>query len=412
MNLSKPHQKYLDNYSYFPSNLHLSSKFLSASIPVTSECVVIPCKSESESIPKIITNFEQNFACPVLIILVLNQNSRCSTTYRNNCDSLQWIEKKSSASLNVFQKSPFHCTLHHISKRLKIISVDCYTQPLSSDQGVGTARKIGCDLICYLSAKGVISSLQIYSTDADVCFPPDYFDEKLDVKKDALVLKQFFHDQSELDSSWEKKAMTAYEHYLAWYPQGLKNAGSRYAFHTVGSCFVISLGAYLAVRGFPERQAGEDFHLANKLRKVGRVKMSILSPLRIMARPSDRVPFGTGSSIREISELFRKGESYDIPAEESFLALKEILAYCEKTLQMDLFDSASKSELEKIADVPMIAELSLKLESIIHRSSLVAQREKAFHDWFDGLRQHRFINQVSQHLHPKKKLYSQDFELE
>ncbi len=61
------------------------------------------------------------------------------------------------------------------------------------------------------------------------------------------------------------------------------------------------------MRGFPKREAGEDFYLLNKLAKVGTVLELAEGPdneaIRIESRRSDRVPFGTGAAVNRITAL-------------------------------------------------------------------------------------------------------------
>ena len=48
---------------------------------------------------------------------------------------------------------------------------------LPPGQGVGLARKIGCDLMLRLHRNGRLTAPWIHATDADVSLPPDYFDQ-------------------------------------------------------------------------------------------------------------------------------------------------------------------------------------------------------------------------------------------
>ena len=98
-----------------------------------------------------------------------------------------------------------------------------------------------------------------------------------------------------------------YEYSLRYYVAGLSYAGSPYAFHTIGSTLAVNAVHYARVRGFPRRQAGEDFYLLNKLAKVGSVRQlsaeTDCEPIDIAARRSDRVPFGTGAAVGKLMEL-------------------------------------------------------------------------------------------------------------
>ena len=78
---------------------------------------------------------------------------------------------------------------------------------------------------------------------------------------------------------------------------GLAHAGSRWAFHTIGSLISVTCPAYAAVRGFPRRQAGEDFYFLQELAKTGGVSRIDSTTVHPSARSSDRVPFGTGATV-------------------------------------------------------------------------------------------------------------------
>jgi hypothetical protein len=109
------------------------------------------------------------------------------------------------------------------------------------------------------------------------------------------------------DKAEVERATRLYELSLHWYVAGLKFAGSPYAFHTVGSTLAVDAASYASVRGFPRRDAGEDFYLLNKLAKVGAVRElepgPDCLPIEIESRRSDRVPFGTGAAVNAITRL-------------------------------------------------------------------------------------------------------------
>ena len=94
----------------------------------------------------------------------------------------------------------------------------------------------------------------------------------------------------------------------------MKYARSPYAFHTIGSTMAVNAFHYAKVRGFPRRQAGEDFYLLNKLAKVGAIRQlseeTECESIDIAARLSDRVPFGTGAATGKIMELEDPAREY------------------------------------------------------------------------------------------------------
>lgn len=85
-----------------------------------------------------------------------------------------------------------------------------------------------------------------------------------------------------------------------YYVLGLKWAGSPYAHHSIGSLISVTTHAYATVRGVPKRQAGEDFYLLDKVRKIGSVARHASGVVDIRARSSNRVPFGTGPTVERM----------------------------------------------------------------------------------------------------------------
>ena len=137
---------------------------------------------------------------------------------------------------------------------------------LPQKQGVGQARKIGCDIALKLISEKIIKSPFIHTTDADVKLPTDYFDRanNLNSKEIGALVYNFKHNLEELDSN-HRAAMLAYENYLHSYVACLKECASPYAFHTVGSTLAFQAEAYAQVRGMPKKSAGEDFYILNKI---------------------------------------------------------------------------------------------------------------------------------------------------
>lgn len=199
-------------------------------------------------------------------------------------------------------------------------------------RGVGFARKTGMDeavrrFSLINKPEGLIVSL-----DADALVAKSYFQiieaQKYVNNKIGAFSFQFQHDFDEKKHSREIiEACVLYETYLRYFRLALKYAGFPFAFHTIGSCFAVSANTYVKSGGMPSKQGGEDFYFLHKLAKMTEVKQ--LSELMVFPSPrmSDRVPFGTGPSVKKIIE---QGE-YEVYNFQLFSILKSFFA-CFNTL--------------------------------------------------------------------------------
>lgn len=177
--------------------------------------------------------------------------------------------------------------------------------------GVGLARKTGADIALGLVRRQRIRSRWIHCSDADVRLPHTYFTcvsgQASERTKYAALVYPYRHVGGAGTDGAVTAATQRYELALRYYVAGLSFAGSPYAFHTIGSTMAVDAGAYAKVRGFPRRDAGEDFYLLNKLAKVGSVltldEGMNCAAIEIAARRSDRVPFGTGAVVDRIAAM-------------------------------------------------------------------------------------------------------------
>lgn len=254
--------------------------------------IVIPAMGEGESLYQTIDSIPQGFLGDVLVIAVVNA---CK-------DAPSWVHESNRAVLEQLRSRD-------------VFVVDCATDGnfLPEGQGVGLARKIGADIALRLYAAGRLASPWIHCTDADVKLPPDYFfrsEDWIAAADVAALVYTFYHDYDQDPQVAE--AMDFYESYLRYYMFGLDYAGSPYAFHTIGSLITVRAEAYAQVRGFPKKTAGEDFYILNKLAKVGAIVRAVGSPIRVLGRRSDRVPFGTGRALSQIVSMLAAGEPYRV----------------------------------------------------------------------------------------------------
>ena len=272
---------------------------------------------------------------------------------------------------------------------------------LPAREGVGTARKIGGDLAAALWTRGQIACSRIASSDADVTLPVDYFatlaTNIAESKRSAAWLWPFQHEAggaADIDAS-----TVLYEISLRYYVLGLAAAGSCYAYQSVGSTLCVDAPSYLSVRGFPKREAGEDFYLLDKLAKVGPLRRVSATPVRIRARASDRVPFGTGRRSREIAEETAAGREFPLYAPRIFEALAAVLRGLNEFAERGQVEALERAV---VAHVPELAEAVIfVLEGLGVFAALASASAQAppgavlrrrIHTWFDALRTLRFVH--------------------
>lgn len=264
-------------------------------------------------------------------------------------------------------------------------------------EGVGLARKIGCDIATALIARSQILSGWIHSTDADVFLPRNYFDL---VKPEAYsaAIYDFKHQN---DGSAVGRATALYEQALNYYVKGLAWAGSPYAYHTIGSILAINAKMYCHVRGFPRRSGGEDFYLLNKLAKLGTIYHATDCTLRIKARESSRVPFGTGPAVADIMRFDNPEVDYTYYNPQTFECLREWLAHIPRVWP-DIM--AGKDPLEQMSQPVTQALQAADWQSIVRhlkkQAKTPADGIRALHNWFDAFQTLKFIHYLQKHYYP------------
>lgn len=177
--------------------------------------------------------------------------------------------------------------------------LDFNGQAFHHNQGVGLARKIAADSALKLISDGAVRNPWIFSTDADVQLPVNYF-EVTDASVDCVAFSLAFKHESKSDELLYWQAL--YDFKLYYYQQAMQYIGTVYDYIPLGSCLVIGADAYAKVRGFPIRSGGEDFYLLNKLAKIGTIAQPEAPIIKIKARLSQRVPFGTGPALLKIKD--------------------------------------------------------------------------------------------------------------
>ena len=183
------------------------------------------------------------------------------------------------------------------ARNVDVEVVDRVSEPVPRRAGVGLARKIGADIALHRIVEQRVENPVIFVTDADAALPPGYFEAA--EGQAAGWVYPFVHVSGDEDLA---RRSLMYELSLRYYVNRLEYAGSPYAFHTVGSCLAVDATSYAMVRGFPRRNAAEDFYLLNKLAKVGWIRRLKEPVIEIEARASTRVPFGTGPALARVPD--------------------------------------------------------------------------------------------------------------
>ena len=314
---AKATQKYLAQHSEPLAEL---THAIRVRCPRFGHGLAIPCYEEGRGILHSLATLPPGPLGPVLITVVVNApRDAAPHVHAANAETLKgFIREYGTPEL----LAPFASLYPHPAGTILVI--DRASQDfLPKRQGVGLARKIGADLLLALTEEHHIRSPWIHCSDADVRFPRDYFEQPSllgEIKHSALVYS-FQHVPAETGAEAASRKAVAgrpkaslpfgdpayragllYEISLRYYVLGLRFAGSPYAFHSIGSTLAVHANAYAQVRGFPRREAAEDFYLLNKLAKVGQVAPLGGGPLLLSSRTSSRVPFGTGAAIRRLVE--------------------------------------------------------------------------------------------------------------
>lgn len=265
-------------------------------------------------------------------------------------------------------------------------------------QGVGLARRIGCDLALALHAAGRLDMPYFYCTDADAELPAGYFDDPLLDTRAACsaITFGFWHvpgDDPDIDA-----ATALYELGLRYYVLGLAHAKSPFAFHAFGSAMAVEAGAYAAVRGFPKRLAGEDFYLLDKLAKVAPIRRDHQHTVRLRSRASLRTAHGTGvAAVKLAKELHTGTAPFYNPQIFSLLGawLRALDDFAEgrdveRARALVLADAGAQARSLDGALLELRAWTSLELAARQTPDDRALRRR--LHTWFDGFRTLKLVH--------------------
>ena len=398
-------KKYLDQYAepLIHQTAAQRSECFAGAPTVYTHALVIPSYNESTAFVRRLTTQIFDSCKKLLVIVVINQPKE---RYRSSTRLNQRLWDFCHSSLQgASHKKGIYSLTTHSSKQCDFLCVDQFSEGISSKQGVGFARKLGCDIAIDLMAKGHLSENWLHCTDADATLPNDYFSTPPINQHYSALNYGFTHNFATAQKSLYQKATEAasllYESSIRYYCAGLAYAGSPYAFTTLGSAIAIQPNYYCLVRGFPKRAGGEDFYLLNKLAKLAPIS-TMPQTIQLKPRASLRVPFGTGPAV---CALLKNNKLADFNP-SVFKHLKEWLAFS-PNLHSHITNARS-SPLASLSHATQQALGDIKVQTLLEhigkQSKNSAQTERMIMDWFDGFKTLKFIHALTHNNYPKMGL--------
>jgi hypothetical protein len=380
-------------------------------VPHWHHALVIPAYRESAALLQNLAQLPRGMG-RTLVILVLNRpdtdhDPQANTSLRAAVDELATAEQQPGEPVIYSLNTHTDLYVHDMEnpdgpfQGSHFPGGPILAGTIPAAQGVGLARKTGCDIALKWMSEGAISGEWIHSSDADALLPQDYFQQLDNCNQRAVAAVYPFRHIPGADQNCDE-ATALYELRLHHYVLGLVYAGSPYAYHTLGSCLAVTAGAYAQVRGFGKRAGGEDFYLLNKLAKLGPVAKLTGHCIELQSRLSRRVPFGTGPAVEKIAGSEHPAELALFYHPLCFAALRALLTVVPDLQHTDTEDlcgllgqrGLERSLARACSDVIEAMGLDAALTHCRRQGKSREQFLRQFHQWFDGFRSLKFIHGV------------------
>ena len=381
----------------------LDRPLVSSRLGGIEQVVVIPALAEKNSLPATLASLARNPDRELertLILCVINNRSPkvCShQDRRENQDTISYLQ-------DLINGGPANLPS---SLRLAYLDAASPGQEMPDKcGGVGTARKLGLDRALRLLDYTRPGAKLLISLDADTLVEDNYLEAIRGFFRgdQAAAVVNYVH-QVPADAR-ERLAIGNYQIFLRYYVLGLRYAGSPYGFPSIGSTMVCTAEAYMAVGGMNRRDAAEDFYFLNKLAKFNAVGSIGTTTVYPSARPSRRVPFGTGRRVLRFLE-----EDKD----EWLLYDPHIFSILKRWIE--LMEAAPDRETAEI--MIAAAQIDPRLLSFLELQQFAADWSKIrqnvrqrnglrrhFHCWFDGFKTFKLVHYLTDHGRPQINMFS------
>ena len=345
-------------------------------------CVVIPAYDELGNVEEVIEALDVDELSPAAVeVLVCVNNAE---------DSPPEAKEANRRTIEVLRALDTPFALHVIDR-----ATEGRAYP-AEDAGVGRARRLLMDTATRRlhrvgrGAEGLMACL-----DGDS--PPDsgYLDAvwcEMSQAPPSALAGVCRHRHPLPDDPVHAEAIIAYENWMRYFESALHLTGTPYAFQSIGSCMVLTARGYAQADGVPPREALSDFYLLQKIVKTGGAGsvIQLREPMvRPSARPSTRVPRGTGPSVRA---SMHHGDDRFVWVEppRAFFELRSLFAAVEPGFRdpQVLRDAAS----------PFLFEVVDRwngwktIDKLREHAPDEARFERQFHTWFDSLKVVKFAN--------------------
>lgn len=329
--------------------------------------LIIPASNEPDLLTTIASLEDCQYDTDYAVVLLINESEQCTGEQSR-------VNRQSYEQVTNYQLRSSHLHLYVFY----VVGIE------SKKAGVGMARRLAMDQAVFLA---VNDQTPIVNLDADCKVNDSYLSAiyKYAANQPKVELINIHYEHPH-----DHEAIIQYELHLRYFIEVQRYIRLPYAYHTVGSSFAVRVGAYVQVGRMNLRKAGEDFYFIHKFTKkrtLGECPTAVVIP---SSRSSDRVPFGTGRAMIQMSG-HDEYLSYNL---ESFIDLQPFLSDV-----ISLYNALPTSLADKLKVLPFAAQDYFSSVSFVQTMQKLSKNaksvdtfEKAFYQWFDAFKLMKYLH--------------------